>query len=292
MLSFLREVSQNQVLMWVCDDKIKIEAKGENPPYQLINKIKQQKSEILSFLSEKNIFSKEMFKNLVLDESGSNAVDQSLNTGKGQKVEAIYPATSLQQGFVYHHLSQPHDDAYRVQLLLDYHQAIDIDMYIKAWSLTSLRFPVLRTAFDWEGDIWQIITSGASIDAANFTLKDLSGLPAGQRDDAIAEIQRQDRAIGFDLSQPGLIRFTLIKQHEQLVTVLKTMHHSISDGWSGPILWQTVHDYYERLRQGQIPHVVAETAYLATQQYHLTHKAEADAFWAQEKACYQGGNDI
>ncbi|WP_244175766.1 condensation domain-containing protein, partial [Xenorhabdus vietnamensis] len=33
-------------------------------------------------------------------------------------------------------------------------------------------------------------------------------------------------------------------------------------------------------------------AYLATQQYHLTHKAEADAFWAQEKACYQGGNDI
>ena len=40
-------------------------------------------------------------------------------------IEAIYPATSLQQGFIVHHLSQPQDDAYRVQVLLDYAASLD-----------------------------------------------------------------------------------------------------------------------------------------------------------------------
>ncbi|WP_323861657.1 condensation domain-containing protein, partial [Xenorhabdus doucetiae] len=72
-------------------------------------------------------------------------------------IEALYPATSLQQGFIYHHLAQPQDDAYRVQLLLDYHAPIDLAAYQQAWALASLRFPILRTAFDWEGEILQIV---------------------------------------------------------------------------------------------------------------------------------------
>ncbi|MBD2797151.1 amino acid adenylation domain-containing protein, partial [Xenorhabdus sp. 18] len=75
-------------------------------------------------------------------------------------IEALYPATSLQQGFIYHHLAQPQDDAYRVQLLLDYHAPIDLAAYQQAWALASLRFPILRTAFDWEGEILQIVTTG------------------------------------------------------------------------------------------------------------------------------------
>ncbi|MBD2812907.1 hypothetical protein ID853_19040, partial [Xenorhabdus sp. Vera] len=51
------------------------------------------------------------------------------------QIEALYPATSLQQGFIYHHLAQPQDDAYRVQLLLDYHTNIDIAAYQQAWAL-------------------------------------------------------------------------------------------------------------------------------------------------------------
>ena len=35
----------------------------------------------------------------------------------GNSIAAIYPATSLQQGFIYHALRNPSDDAYRVQVL-------------------------------------------------------------------------------------------------------------------------------------------------------------------------------
>ncbi|MDE9500012.1 hypothetical protein KKJ22_20000, partial [Xenorhabdus bovienii] len=117
---------------------------------------------------------------------------------------------SLQQGFIYHHLTQPQDDAYRVQLLLDYHTQLDISVYQQAWILASLRFPILRTAFNWEEEILQIATKDASISAENFEIKDISQLSAEERSKAIEEIQQHDRTLPFDFSQPGLIRFTLI----------------------------------------------------------------------------------
>ncbi|MDE9511634.1 amino acid adenylation domain-containing protein, partial [Xenorhabdus bovienii] len=208
------------------------------------------------------------------------------------QIEALYPATSLQQGFVYHYLAQPQDDAYRVQLLLDYHDRLDFAAYQQAWVLASLRFPVLRTAFDWEGEVLQIVTAGASIGPANFTIKDIRSLPAEEWDRAIEELQQNDRAQPFDLHHPGLIRFTLIRQQAQRVTVLITQHHCIADGWSTPILLQTVHEYYNALVQGQRPPKGVDTAYLATQQYHLDHKEASEAYWAERKTQFQGANDL
>ncbi|WP_323855991.1 non-ribosomal peptide synthetase [Xenorhabdus koppenhoeferi] len=208
------------------------------------------------------------------------------------QIEALYPATSLQQGFIYHHLTQPQDDAYRVQLLLDYHTQLDISVYQQAWILASLRFPILRTAFNWEEEILQIATKGESISAENFEIKDISPLPEEERNCAIDAIQQHDRTLPFDFSQPGLIRFTVIKQHEHLVTVLITKHHAIIDGWSHPILLQTVHEYYNQLTQGRTPQLVTDNAYLATQQYYLDHKSEAEAYWAERKAQFHGINDL
>ncbi|KGM27012.1 hypothetical protein KS18_16505 [Photorhabdus luminescens] len=207
-------------------------------------------------------------------------------------LEALYPATSLQQGFIYHHLTQPQDDAYRVQLLLDYHTQLDLAAYQRAWALASLRFPILRTAFNWEDEVLQVVTKGASIHSVNFEIKDISQLPKEEWNSAIDAIQQHDRTLPFDLSQPGLIRFTLIKQSEHLVTVLITQHHCITDGWSSPILLQAVHEYYNELTQERVPQIVVDKAYLATQQYYLDHKAESEAYWAEHKSQLHGMNDF
>ncbi|WP_255296182.1 non-ribosomal peptide synthetase, partial [Xenorhabdus cabanillasii] len=220
------------------------------------------------------------------------SIERLLHFQQKYRVEALYPATSLQQGFIYHYLAQPQDDAYRVQLLLDYHTNVDLAAYQQAWSLASLRFPILRTAFDWEEEVLQVVTTGASIGTANFTVQDLSRLPAEERDAAIDAIQQHDRTQPFDLSQPGLIRFTIIRQHDQLVTVMITQHHCIADGWSNPVLLQTVHDYYNQLIQGQTPRIEADKAYLATQQYHLDHKQASEAYWAERKTQFHRANDL
>jgi hypothetical protein len=74
----------------------------------------------------------------------------------------------------------------------------------------------------------QIITADSSINLDNFTIKDISHLPQADRAQEIIKIQQLDRKVPFDLSTPGLMRFTVIKQHANLVTVMQTTHHSIS----------------------------------------------------------------
>ncbi|WP_275359790.1 non-ribosomal peptide synthetase [Xenorhabdus bovienii] len=294
MLILLKELNKNRVSVWVCENKLKLAFTGETPPVQLIDKVKEKRQSVIDFLNERGIFSEEDFQSFIFNKNQSNFditfADPSQYSGN--KIEAIFPATSLQQGFVYHHLAQPQDDAYRVQLLLDYHDRLDFATYQQAWTLASLRFPVLRTAFDWEGEVLQIVTAGASIGPANFTIKDIRSLPAEEWDRAIEELQRNDRDQPFDLSQPGLIRFTLIRQQAQRVTVLITQHHCIADGWSTPILLQTVHEYYNALVQGRVPPKGVDTAYLATQQYHLDHKDASEAYWAERKTQFQGANDL
>ncbi|WP_145956919.1 non-ribosomal peptide synthetase, partial [Xenorhabdus miraniensis] len=290
MLMLFKELNKNHVSVWVCENKLKLAFTGDNPPAQLIDKVKQRREDVLDFLNEKNIFSEEEFKSFIFSENHAGLNDSV--PSPRNKIEAIFPANSLQQGFVYHYLAQPQDDAYRVQLLVDYHTNVDLAAYQEAWSLASLRFPILRTAFDWEGEILQIITAGSSIGPTNFTSLNITQLSEEDRNKAIEAIQQNDRNLPFDLNQPGLIRFTFIKQDEQLITVLITLHHCIVDGWSYPILLQAVHEYYNQLIKGQIPQVVVEQAYLATQQYHLDHKTESEAYWDECKAQFQRANDL
>ncbi|WP_230579557.1 condensation domain-containing protein, partial [Xenorhabdus bovienii] len=294
MLILLKELIKNRVSVWVCENKLKLAFAGETPPVQLIDKVKEKRQSVIDFLNERCIFSEEDFQSFIFNKNQSNVDITFADPSQylENKIEAIFPATSLQQGFVYHYLAQPQDDAYRVQLLLDYHDRLDFAVYQQAWALASLRFPALRTAFDWEGEVLQIVTEGASIGPANFTIKDISSLPPEEWDRAIEELQRNDRTQPFDLSQPGLIRFTLIRQQAQRVTVLITQHHCIADGWSTPILLQTVHEYYNALVQGRVPPKGGDTAYLATQQYHIDHKDASEAYWAERKTQFQGANDL
>ena len=207
-------------------------------------------------------------------------------------IEAIYAATSLQQGFLFHHLNQPNDDAYRVQLIFNYHTALDIQLYQKAWSLASERFPILRTGFDWEEGLLQIVTKAPGITPLNFTLKDISELPLEEHKNEIEKIQKEERLIPFDLSEPGLIRFTIIKQETELYTVLLTEHHSVADGWSGPVLHGTVYQYYDALKEGKQPVIVPEVAYHKAQEYYLKEKTNTETFWGEAKKKWGEANDI
>ncbi|QUM89316.1 amino acid adenylation domain-containing protein [Moritella sp. 36] len=207
-------------------------------------------------------------------------------------IEDLYPANSLQQGFIYHHLHQPNDDAYRVQLLLDVHAELDIVSYQQAWALASLRYPILRTAFNWDNNMLQVITKGASISADNFTVIDLSHLDTVARDAEIERIQVQDRKVGFDLTKPGLLRFVIMKHHNSHYSILMSEHHSISDGWSGPVLQQTVLTYYKALMAGQTPAVEQDNAYPAAQAYLVKNKKNAQAYWDKKAAEFAESNDI
>ncbi|RXJ69818.1 hypothetical protein CS022_23660 [Veronia nyctiphanis] len=207
-------------------------------------------------------------------------------------IDAIYPANSLQQGFISHHLTRPDDDAYRVQLLVDYHYSLDIVAYQQAWHLASLTYPSLRMAFNWQDKLLQVISQGAGITKESFTLLDLSDVDEEERERRISELQQADRKVGFDLTCPGLVRFTVIKHNDNHFTVMKTEHHSVSDGWSAPILWNQVHAYYEQLVSGHEPEAKTDLAYGLAQQYSHSKREEFSKFWHKEKDGWEGINDL
>ncbi|SMD03617.1 non-ribosomal peptide synthase/polyketide synthase, partial [Chryseobacterium sp. YR221] len=63
---------------------------------------------------------------------------------KGE-IEGVYLANSLQEGFVYHALNQgDKDDAYRVQLIWDYHSKINEEKLKDSWKRTQAAYPSLR----------------------------------------------------------------------------------------------------------------------------------------------------
>ena len=142
-----------------------------------------------------------------------------------------------------------------------------------------IRYPILRTAFDWQDGVIQIITKTPSIDDANFVYKDISHLAEPERVSAIVAIQQQDRTLAFDLTKPGLLRFTVIKQQANLYTVLKSEHHSIMDGWSGQILLKTVHDDYDALMQGQSPVMAVDTVWQQVQVWQGQQHQHQTRFW-------------
>ncbi|KZN49805.1 non-ribosomal peptide synthetase [Pseudoalteromonas luteoviolacea] len=277
----IKEISAHNLSIWAEQGKLKLAFGNASPDPQLVNKIKANKPELIAFLSEQNIDSAKAFKRYIQSQ-----------TAPSRGIESISPANSLQQGFIYHHLNQPDDDAYRVQMMLDYQEPLNVPLYQKAWELTSLRFPALRTFFNWDEALLQVVSPKASIDSNSFHYEDISALGDVERAAKIDALQQAERAKGFDLSKPGLIRISLIKQADDLYTLLKTEHHSISDGWSAPLLLRSVHEYYEQLLGGTVPTVEVETAYLATQQYYQQHQAQTQQYWQEKKLQFEGANDI
>ena len=52
----------------------------------------------------------------------------------------------------------------------------------------------------------------------------------------LEQVLAQDRSTPFDMTQPPLIRFTLIKITASTYTLVITNHHILLDGWSMPLL--------------------------------------------------------
>ena len=222
-------------------------------------------------------------------ELSQNLLD-NIQKDKGNLVEAIYPANSLQQGFIYHTLSQPEDDAYRVQLVFDYKQAINVENYRKAWELAIQKYPILRTAFNWQEEVIQIIYTTAQL---NYQFLDISDLSNDKKKEAyIDKLQREDRKIPFDLTKPCLLRLYVIKQAANHYTVLKSEHHSISDGWSGPVLLDTIHKSYQELQQNKTVKINTDNAYPEAQQYFAQQKHSIEQYQQEKIATIKQTNDL
>jgi microcystin synthetase protein McyB len=167
-------------------------------------------------------------------------------------IEHFYPLSPLQEGLLYHSLSDPDSSSYFNQTIVSLRGELDIAAFAGAWQRVVDHHPVLRTFFVWENlpAPVQVVESGVRMPIEQLDWRGLS--PEGYRSELDALLQR-DLDRGCDLSVAPLMRLTLVRAGGGRWDFLWSFHHILMDGWSLFLVLRQVFGAYEALRAGREP---------------------------------------
>lgn len=98
------------------------------------------------------------------------------------------------------------------------------------------RHEILRTTYTEKENVCQ--TRVLPISEIPLSWVDLSGIPEAEQKQGIEILAKQEAQRPFDLSTDLMLRASLIRQNSARHTLLITMHHIASDGWSMGLLIQ------------------------------------------------------
>ncbi|WP_044043683.1 non-ribosomal peptide synthetase [Caballeronia insecticola] len=192
----------------------------------------------------------------------------------------IYPLSPMQQGILFHSLFAPEQSTYVNQLAATL-IAPDVDRLRAGFEAAVPRHDILRTGFTPdEAAPMQIVHRQARMP---FEVFDWRG-----REDALAEFDTwlaDDRARGFDLATPPLMRVMLIRMTDDEWRLVWTRHHLLLDGWSTARMFADVlRDYIEPPRAQPFA-ASAKTRYRDFIAWLASRDAGADrTFWLERLA--------
>ncbi|MFF4603842.1 amino acid adenylation domain-containing protein [Streptomyces sp. NPDC001339] len=161
----------------------------------------------------------------------------------------VLPLAPLQKGLLFLSEYEPDGvDAYVLQLGLELGGEVDAAALRAACAELLHRHPNLRASFHHR-------ESGAPVQLIPHTVRvpwreaDLTagGASPAETADAVARLADAERALRFDLSDPAaapMMRFVLARTGPDRHHFLWTIHHSLVDGWSMPLLVRELFTLY------------------------------------------------
>jgi amino acid adenylation domain-containing protein/non-ribosomal peptide synthase protein (TIGR01720 family) len=164
-------------------------------------------------------------------------------------VETFYPLSPLQEGMLFHALSDPASSAYTERMSCSLVGPLNAQAFRSAWQEALNRHPILRTGFVWEGMDKPVQVAYQRVDLP-FDFHDLRALSAPDRGRRIRELLEAHSAQSFDLIKPPLMRLLLIRAGDRLFEFVWTFHHILLDGWSVSKVIQEVSYLYDNACQG------------------------------------------
>jgi amino acid adenylation domain-containing protein len=163
--------------------------------------------------------------------------------------EVELPLSFAQQRLWFLHQLDPDSAAYNGPTAVLLQGPLNLAALEQSISEIVRRHEALRTCFAVvEGRAVQKIVSAASVP---LPVVELQNLPETERE---AEVQRhamKDAQQPFDLTQAPLLRVTLLRLDTEEHVLLLTMHHIISDAWSGGVFIREVSALYEAFSTGK-----------------------------------------
>ncbi|NNF26591.1 MAG: amino acid adenylation domain-containing protein, partial [Gemmatimonadetes bacterium] len=168
------------------------------------------------------------------------------------KIEAAFPLTPLQEGMLYHALKEPGSGFYHGQVSFRLESAVRPELLRRAFQRAADRHESLRTFFVWKGRDRpiQVVRGQVEIPWTDLDWRDKTNQEVEESWDRLLA---EDAAHPFELSVAPLTRVTLVRCRVDAYRVLWSVHHGVSDGWSGSLIVREVLEDYQALAAGLDP---------------------------------------
>ncbi|MFL6293549.1 MAG: condensation domain-containing protein, partial [Thermoanaerobaculia bacterium] len=146
----------------------------------------------------------------------------------------------------------PGSPAYNMPGMVRLQGSLAVQALEAAFGVVVHRHEVLRTVFaEVEGVPVQRVLTTVELP---LPLIDLRGLPVEHREVHARRLAAEEARRPFDLNGGQLlVRATLLCLEDREHSLLFTLHHIVSDGWSQTILIREISELYERFVQGAAP---------------------------------------
>ncbi|MBE9107802.1 non-ribosomal peptide synthetase, partial [Nostoc cf. edaphicum LEGE 07299] len=200
---------------------------------------------------------------------------------KNKNIEDFYPLSPMQQGILFHSLAAPKSGIYFEQFSLTLQGKLNITEFHRAWEYVVKRHSILRTCFVWEGlkEPVQIVHRQVTLPWQEYDWQHLS---LEEQQQKLELLWQSDRSRGFELTQPPLMRLTLVQLSDISYNFTWSHHHLLLDGWSVPLIFKEVFGCYKAFCNAEDTHLEPIRPYrdyiVWLQQQNLS---EAEAFWRQ-----------
>ncbi|WP_410607963.1 amino acid adenylation domain-containing protein [Amycolatopsis sp. lyj-109] len=167
-------------------------------------------------------------------------------------LQDILPLTPLQEGLLYH-AALGGGDVYHVQLVVDLEGDLDPAALCGAGQALLDRHAALRACFRRRrsGEPVQVVPARARLPWRELDLR-------GRESEAAAVVD-EERVRPFDVENPPLLRFLLIRLADRRYRFVSTNHHVLTDGWSMPLI---LRDLFALYAGRPVPPVPDHRAYL------------------------------
>ncbi|MDH6219092.1 non-ribosomal peptide synthetase [Streptomyces pseudovenezuelae] len=148
----------------------------------------------------------------------------------GSLVEDVLPLSPLQQGLLFHALfDEGAQDVYTMQTLVEIEGPLRPELLRTAAEELYARHANLRSAFLHEDldEPVQVVLKQVAVDWKE---------AGASGESEVALLATADATARFDLTDPPLLRLTLVDRGDDRRLLILTNHHLLLDGWSIPLL--------------------------------------------------------
>jgi len=163
----------------------------------------------------------------------------------------------MQEGMLFHSLSEPGEDAYFRQVSLRMRGRVRVSLFEEAWRRVVERHTSLRTSFMPERQL-QIVRRRVELPLEKHDWRDV---PEAEREGRFASLLRAEEERGLNVERAPLMRLVLVQFAEDDYRLVWSYHHLVLEAWSRTLIYKEVLAAYQALAEGREPNLAPAPAY-------------------------------